>query len=168
MHRRRPTCPFDTDCQLIGRSESYAKLGAFHGLETPLRTGWLRPSHWGEVTANDQRMIDLLTGYWTKFARTGDPDAARLPPWPKYDSKADQVQELGREVKQRPIPHGRTVPSFRAQLEAPAGASGKGSGGNRADQVTMCYAKRLGKNKQETNGVFRSVPVCRLLIHWVH
>ena len=58
-----------------GRSETYAKLGAFHGLETRFLSGWLRPSRWGEVSADDQRMMDLMTGYWTQFARTGDPSS---------------------------------------------------------------------------------------------
>jgi para-nitrobenzyl esterase len=99
-----------------GRSETYAKLGAFHGLETRFLTGWLRPSRWGEVTADDQRMIDLLTGYWIQFARTGDPNGVGLPQWPKYDAKADQVQELGREVKQRSTPHAERFPAFERSL----------------------------------------------------
>jgi carboxylesterase type B len=32
-----------------GRSETYAKLGAFHGLETRFLTGWLRPSIGGKL-----------------------------------------------------------------------------------------------------------------------
>ena len=97
-------------------SAAYAKLGAFHGLETRFLTGWLRPSRWGEITGDDQRMIDLMTGHWTQFARTGDPSGAALPPWPKYDAKTDQVQELGHEVKQRPIPHGDLFPVFERSL----------------------------------------------------
>src|ERR1700679_882221 len=62
MHRRRPTCPFDTDCQLIGRSESYAKLGAFHGLETRVLTGWLHPAIGGKLllTISGDRPLDRV------------------------------------------------------------------------------------------------------------
>src|SRR5581483_7043281 len=99
-----------------GRSETYVKLGAFHGLETRFLSGWLRPSHWGAVTADDQRMVDLLTGYWTQFAKAGDPNRPGLPPWPQYDTTTDQVQEIGREVKQRPTPHADRFPAFERSL----------------------------------------------------
>jgi para-nitrobenzyl esterase len=99
-----------------GRSEAYVKLGAFHGLETRFLTGWLRPSRWGEITADDQRMTDLMTGYWTQFAKAGDPNRPGLPPWPKYDTTTDQAQELGHEVKQRPVPHGELIPAFERSL----------------------------------------------------
>jgi carboxylesterase type B len=88
----------------VGHSESCIKLGAFHGIEGHFITGWFS-WHLGEITADDQQMIDLMTGYWTQFAKAGDPNRAGLPPWPKYDTKTDQVQEIGREVKQRPTPH---------------------------------------------------------------
>ena len=41
----------------------------------------------------------------------------------------------------------RPVPSVRAQLEPPAGASGKGSAGSGADQVTPRYATRCARAK---------------------
>jgi para-nitrobenzyl esterase len=46
-----------------------------------------------------------MTGYWTQFAKTGDPNGPALPLWPVYDPKTDMVQEIGHEVKQRPTPH---------------------------------------------------------------
>jgi len=99
----------------VGHSESYVKLGAFHGIEGRFLTGWF-PGTWGEITADDQRMIDLMTGYWTEFAKAGDPNRAGLPPWPKYDTKTDQVQEIGREVKQGPTPHADRFPVFERSL----------------------------------------------------
>jgi para-nitrobenzyl esterase len=98
-----------------GRSEAYAKLGAFHGIEGRFLTGWF-PSRWGEITAEDHRMTDLITGYWTQFAKTGDPNVPALPPWPTYEAKTDQVQELGHDVKQRPIPHGDRFAAFERSL----------------------------------------------------
>ncbi len=112
-----------------GRSEAYAKLGAFHGIETRFLTGWLRPSRWGQIIADDQQMINLMTGYWTQFARTGDPSGPGLPPWPKYDAKTDQVQELGHEVKQRPIPHGDRFPLFERSLNRRLALLGKDQAG---------------------------------------
>lgn len=70
-------------------------------------------------------MIDLMTGYWTQFAETGDPSGAGLPPWSKYYAETDQVQELGHDVKQRPIPHGDRLPAFERSLNRRLALLGK-------------------------------------------
>ena len=112
----------------VGHTESYAKLGAFHGIEGRFLTGWF-PGTWGEITADDQRMIDLMTGYWTQFAKAGDPNRPGLPPWPKYDTTTDQVQELGHEVKQRPTPHADRFPVFERSLNRRLALLGKDQAG---------------------------------------
>ena len=33
--------------------------------------------------------------YWTNFARTGDPNGAGLPTWPRFESANEKVMELG-------------------------------------------------------------------------
>jgi para-nitrobenzyl esterase len=88
-----------------GRTERYAKLGAFHGIELRFLTAWFRPARWGEVNDEDKKLTDIMTGYWTQFAKTGDPNGPGLPPWPVYDPKSDQVLEIGHEIKLRPTPH---------------------------------------------------------------
>ena len=83
----------------------YSGRGAFHGLELYFVQGALRQSRWGEPDAEDKKLMDLMSGYWTQFAKTGDPNGPGLPPWPVYDPKADLVLEIGHEVKLRPTPH---------------------------------------------------------------
>ena len=37
-------------------------------------------------TAEDRALSRQMQQYWTNFARTGDPNGASLPPWPRYDA----------------------------------------------------------------------------------
>ena len=37
-------------------------------------------------TAEDRKIADAMTGYWTEFAKTGNPNRADLPTWPLYDA----------------------------------------------------------------------------------
>ena len=58
--------------------------GVGHGGEIPYVFGLKGLGIMGDVaTANDRKMIALVQSYWTNFAKTGNPNAADLPPWPK-------------------------------------------------------------------------------------
>jgi para-nitrobenzyl esterase len=58
------------------------------------------PYVFGEVTANapwgdaDRRVSDMVMGYWTQFAASGDPNRTGLLTWPRYDAKTDTYMLL--------------------------------------------------------------------------
>jgi len=42
-------------------------------------------SQGGAFTDEDRALSAIIQGYWTNFARSGDPNGPGLPPWPRYD-----------------------------------------------------------------------------------
>jgi para-nitrobenzyl esterase len=66
-------------------------LGSYHGSELQylFNFGTLAP-----FTADQQQLSDTMIGYWTQFAKTGDPNAPGAPIWTPYSAVTDQVQSL--------------------------------------------------------------------------
>jgi para-nitrobenzyl esterase len=44
--------------------------------------------------ANDKVQAQFAGAYWTNFAKTGDPNGASLPAWPRYAAASDQLLEF--------------------------------------------------------------------------
>ena len=40
-----------------------------------------------------------MSGYWTQFAKTGDPNRADLPFWPSYTSDQHQTLLLDKKIE---------------------------------------------------------------------
>jgi para-nitrobenzyl esterase len=72
------------------------RLGAYHGEELSF-LGNEYPSNWGS-SGGDAAFGETLRQYWTNFAKTGDPNRAGHPEWPRYDLRANQIQELGQQI----------------------------------------------------------------------
>ena len=75
--------------------------GAFHGSEIAYVFDNLNPANpaW---TEDDRRIADMMSSYWTNFAKTGNPNGQGLPAWPAFDGKTDRLMELGDHFQ--PIP----------------------------------------------------------------
>ena len=67
----------------------------------------------------DHQVADLLSSYWTNFARTGDPNGEGLPEWPRYDADSDLALVVGDEV-------GVQAGLWKEKLDALDGALGGG------------------------------------------
>jgi para-nitrobenzyl esterase len=64
--------------------------GAQHSFELPYVFGNLLSEGvlGGAYTASDRALSDAMVGYWTNFAKAGDPNGPGLPAWPAFDSAA--------------------------------------------------------------------------------
>jgi para-nitrobenzyl esterase len=83
------------DRSVPGKGE--ADLGAFHSLEIPYVFGTFQ-SHtfnWLPFNATDYKLSQTIQIYWTNFAKTGDPNGARLPQWAPWTPDSEPFLSFG-------------------------------------------------------------------------
>lgn len=68
-------------------------LGAHHACEIPFVFG--KPAN---PNSDDERVVEVVQGYWLNFAKTGDPNGEGLPVWPKYNLASDVLIEIESSV----------------------------------------------------------------------
>jgi para-nitrobenzyl esterase len=74
---------------------------AFHSDDIEYVFGTLDTRPGETVRPEDRTLSDQMMSYWTNFARTGDPNGARLAVWPKYD-KEDSLIHLDSTITAGP------------------------------------------------------------------
>jgi para-nitrobenzyl esterase len=65
-----------------------------HSAELDFVFGYLRDQ---ASEANLKKLSEQMQQYWTNFAKTGDPNGAGLPKWPKHDAKTRAYVELSND-----------------------------------------------------------------------
>lgn len=87
-------------------------LGSPHGSEVALVFGNedKRPGRpgWSEA---DRALSRQLQGYWVNFARSGNPNGAGLPEWPRYASLTT-IMQLGSEAGPIALPNRARLPAL--------------------------------------------------------
>jgi carboxylesterase type B len=61
---------------------------AFHSSELPYVFG--APYALGSVPTAGMPLVAAIEGYWTQFAKNGDPNGGSNPMWPAYTTMGDQ------------------------------------------------------------------------------
>lgn len=92
-------------------------FGAYHGSEMAYAYGTLdvfnRFGKTREWTEEDRKYADTMMGYWTSFAKKGDPNAAGLPAWPPYKPEEEQVMLFGKDIKPGELPNKAQLDFFK-------------------------------------------------------
>lgn len=99
----------------VGAGE-FTGLGAFHSEESM----FLSKKYWATWTHRpyDQTLSNAIIGYWVQFARTGNPNRAGLPVWPRYEASTDLCQELGKRIGPEPVPRAERFGVFQQFLNS--------------------------------------------------
>jgi para-nitrobenzyl esterase len=71
-----------------------APVGALHSSEIHYVFNNLRVKDypWTDI---DRKIADMLSSYWTNFAKTGNPNGPGLASWPAYNPKDEYLMDLG-------------------------------------------------------------------------
>jgi para-nitrobenzyl esterase len=77
---------------------------SYHGAEIPyvFQSFAARDWPWQPI---DHTISDTMSSYWVNFAKSGDPNGAALPRWPRFDCASPSVMFLGNEMGPGPVPH---------------------------------------------------------------
>jgi para-nitrobenzyl esterase len=74
---------------------------AFHSDDIEYVFGTLDTRPGSVWRPEDRKLSEQMMGYWTNFAKTGDPNGEGLPVWPKY-GKADELIHLDSTITSGP------------------------------------------------------------------
>lgn len=81
----------------------FVQYGAFHTAEVPYAFNTLhnfkRP-----LQPSDYALGELMSSYWTNFAKTGNPNAKGLPEWPAFDDQKAMVMMFDEKSSAQTFP----------------------------------------------------------------
>jgi para-nitrobenzyl esterase len=93
------------------------RYGAVHGLDV---SGSFREARDGNDMA---RVADQLSSSWVAFAKTGNPNNPRIPPWPTFDAKTRATMVFGTPTQLVDNPRGE-IRDFWEHMAPPSGLLG--------------------------------------------
>ncbi len=83
------------------------RAGAPHGGEIGFVFGTLDTGGFGPPlppAPEDLKVSRMAQSYWVNFAKSGDPNGAGLPPWPRYDPSKDLIFDFHPDGSARAVP----------------------------------------------------------------
>jgi para-nitrobenzyl esterase len=71
--------------------QQWMQNGAPHGAEIPYAFDTLVANPAAKPAPQDAAVARAVNTYWANFAKTGDPNGAGLPQWPRFDPAKDEI-----------------------------------------------------------------------------
>jgi para-nitrobenzyl esterase len=96
------------------------KDGAPHATEIPFVFDTVAEKYGDKLAPDDSAMARLANTYWVNFAKTGNPNGAGLPQWPRYDPQRDELLDFGADGSAKAV-----ADPWRARLDVIAAAAGQ-------------------------------------------
>ena len=83
-------------------------LGSPHGQEIPYVFMTLDKDN-PRTTETDLKLSDIISSYWTNFAKYGDPNRQGLPRWPAFTRESEQLMYLNADPHASPVPDEKSL-----------------------------------------------------------
>ena len=80
------------------------KYGAFHTAEVPYMSDNLKFLNNRPFEQADRELAKLMSGYWVNFIKTGNPNGAGLPEWPKYNTTSYKIKAFDTKSVTQTLP----------------------------------------------------------------
>ena len=97
------------------------RTGAPHGGEIGFVFGTLAARPGSTMSPEDQEVSRIAQSYWVNFAKTGDPNGAGLPAWPRHDPSKDLIFDFHPDGTAGGIPDSRKARLDVMQLATDSG-----------------------------------------------
>jgi para-nitrobenzyl esterase len=97
------------------------RAGTPHGGEIGFVFGTLTDRPGSPLSPEDRAVSRMAQSYWVNFARTGDPNGAGLPAWPRHDPKNDLIFDFHPDGTAGAIPDVRKARLDVMQLATDSG-----------------------------------------------
>jgi para-nitrobenzyl esterase len=97
------------------------RTGTPHGGEIAFVFGTLTSRPGSTASAEDQEVSRMAQAYWVNFAKTGDPNGAGLPVWPRHDPGKDVIFEFRPDGSAAAVPDSRKARLDVMQLATDSG-----------------------------------------------
>ena len=97
------------------------RTGAPHGGEIAFVFGTLTARPGSTLSPEDRAVSRMAQSYWVNFAKTGDPNGAGLPAWPRHDPGKDLIFDFRPDGSAGAIPDSRKARLDVTQLATDSG-----------------------------------------------